>query len=147
MNNSKRNRTYNRRSIAEINVVPYIDVMLVLLVIFMVTAPLITQGVQVDLPQASAKELQFDKDKNLPIVVTVNAGGEMFLSIAAKPKEAISANDLLAETQAALTRDPARLVMVKGDKQANYQHVVQAMVLLQHAGAASIGLETNDVKR
>lgn len=134
-------KTGNRRCIAEINVVPYVDVMLVLLVIFMVTAPLMTQGVQVDLPQASAKEITSKQDT--PVVVTVNASGEMFLSISANPKEALAPDAIMAEVAAAITLKPDRLVMVKGDRLASYENVVQAMVVLQKAGVGSIGLETS----
>ena len=136
-------KTSKRRCIAEINVVQYVDVMLVLLVIFMVTAPLMTQGVQVDLPQASAKELPPKQD--LPVVVSVNANGEMFLSIAANPKDVMEPSAIQAEVEAAITLAPERLVMVKGDRQASYEQVMQAMVLLQKAGVASIGLETNGI--
>ena len=134
-------KTNKRRCIAEINVVPYIDVMLVLLIIFMVTTPLMTQGVQVELPQASAKELSIKQD--LPVVVTVNANGEMFLNISADPKSALDASTIQAEVAAAITLAPERLVMVKGDRQASYEYVMQAMVLLQQAGVVSVGLETN----
>ena len=135
-NNSK------RRSIAEINVVPYIDVMLVLLVIFMVTTPLITQGVKVELPTASTQPLP--KDSEPPVVVTVDAVGSAYLSIATSPHSAISADDLLAEIGAVLVRTPARQVVVRGDKNVNYNQVIQVMSLLQKAGVASVGLETSE---
>ena len=133
-----------RRSIAEINVVPYVDVMLVLLVIFMVTAPLITQGVTVELPEASAKVLPQD-DSNMPVVVTVDSKGTLYLSISADPDKEIHPNMLLAEVKAAVTRNPKRQVIVKGDKRVSYDYVMQAMVLLQQAGVASVGLETKDI--
>lgn len=132
-----------RRSIAEINVVPYVDVMLVLLVIFMVTAPLITQGVKVDLPTASAKPLPQEDEP--PVVVTIDAGGSIYLSISANSHNAISADALLAEVGAAIVRNPKRQIVVRGDKQVNYDYVVQVMSLLQKAGVASVGLETSEV--
>lgn len=129
-----------RRSIAEINVVPYIDVMLVLLVIFMVTAPMINQGVEVELPTASAKPL--NKEASLPIIVTVNSKGELFLNISAEPTSPIHASKLQSEVAAALMRDAKRPVSVKADRRVSYNTVLEAMVLLQHAGVPTVGLET-----
>lgn len=129
-----------RRTIAEINVVPYIDVMLVLLVIFMVTAPMINQGVEVDLPTANAKPLA--KDTNLPIIVSVNHQGQLFLNISPDPSSPIHAVKLQTEVAAALIRDKKRPVMVKADKRVSYNTVLDAMVLLQQAGVPSVGLET-----
>lgn len=129
-----------RRSIAEINVVPYIDVMLVLLVIFMVTAPMINQGVEVDLPTASAKSLA--ADTHLPIIVSVNNKGELFLNISSVPQSAIHPHKLQSEVAAALLRDNKRPVMVKADKRISYSTVLETMVLLQQAGVPSVGLET-----
>ncbi len=135
-----RSGSKRRRSIAEINVVPYIDVMLVLLIIFMVTAPMINQGVEVDLPTASAKPLP--KDTQLPIIVSVNNKGELFLNISPAPYSPIHASKLQAEVIAALARDTKRPVIVKADKRVSYNTVLDAMVLLQQAGVKSVGLET-----
>lgn len=132
-----------RRCIAEINVVPYVDVMLVLLVIFMVTTPLITQGVKVDLPTASTQPLP--KEAEEPVLVTVDVKGSIYLSIAAVHNSEITAEALLAEVGAAIVRNPKRQVIVRGDKNVSYDHVVQVMSLLQRAGVASVGLETNEV--
>ena len=132
-----------RRIIAEINVVPYIDVMLVLLIIFMVTAPLINQGVQVDLPSAHAKELSFTDV--LPVVVSVNQHGVLYLNIAKDSTAPISEENLQVEVAAALARNNNRQIIMKADKNVSYDTVLQAMVLLQQAGAASIGLQTSDV--
>lgn len=129
-----------RRSIAEINVVPYIDVMLVLLVIFMVTAPMINQGVAVDLPVANARPLA--KESALPIIVSVNHKGELFLNISPDPQSPIHARKLQEDVQAAIIMDKKRPVMVKADKSVSYNTVLEAMVLLQHAGVPSVGLET-----
>jgi biopolymer transport protein TolR len=137
------NKASKRRCIAEINVVPYVDVMLVLLVIFMVTAPLITQGVKVDLPTATTKPLP--KEDEIPVVVTIDAQGSLYLNIAMQPNSAMQADALLAEVGAALVRSPKRQVVVRGDKHVNYDYVVQVMSLLQKAGVASVGLETSEV--
>jgi biopolymer transport protein TolR len=141
MSLGKRDR---KRPMAEINVVPYIDVMLVLLVIFMVTTPLLSQGVKVDLPQASAQPLP-PKDKE-PIIVSVDAQGIYYLNIAQNPAQAIDAATLVNQVSAQLRADAQQNqqqpVLVKGDKNVNYGSVMQAMVLLQQAGAPSVGLIT-----
>lgn len=140
---SIRKRRASRGLMAEINVVPYIDVMLVLLVIFMVTAPLLTQGVNVNLPQASAKALNQPKE---PIVVSVDANGRYFLNIAANPAQPISAQDLTNEVSTQLQSDQRQgvqqNVLVKGDAAVDYGKVMTAMVLLQQAGASDVGLVT-----
>lgn len=133
-----------KRPIAEINVVPYIDVMLVLLLIFMITAPLLTEGVQVNLPQAQAKTLS--KEQQEPIVLSVDAQGHYFLNISEHPEEPMESNDIAnrvaAELLVAKQAGQKRPVMVKGDQAVDYGKVVQAMVLLQAAGAKSVGLIT-----
>ena len=129
-----------RRSISEINVVPYIDVMLVLLIIFMITAPLLQQGVDVDLPTAPANPLDVDSPE--PIVVSVDREGLMYLNIAASPDSSIDAASLVDQVRAALGRDPKRPVMVRGDANGPYQNVVATLVLLQQAEVGSVGLVT-----
>jgi biopolymer transport protein TolR len=133
----------SRRPMADINVVPFIDVMLVLLVIFMITAPLLTQGVKVNLPQTAAKAI--NEQQKEPMIVTVDEKGNFYFNLADKPNQAIPAQTLstLAKTQLA-SQQPGneRPVLVRGDKNANYGKVVEAMVLLQQAGAKSVGLIT-----
>ena len=133
-------RSY-RRQVAEINVVPYIDVMLVLLVIFMATAPMIMQGVQVDLPKMNAKALAVEAN-DFPIVVSIDHQENIYLNIASNPAKPIDHKQLQIEVAAALTRHPDRLVTVKADQKANYKTVLYAMVLLQASGVKSVGLET-----
>jgi biopolymer transport protein TolR len=130
-----------RRAIADINVVPYIDVMLVLLIIFMVTAPLLKQGVEVDLPDAPANPLDVNSPE--PIVVTVDSKGVRYLNIAPEPDAEISAAALVEQVKAALARDPKRPVMVRGDANGPYQNVVSTLVLLQQAEVGSVGLVTD----
>jgi biopolymer transport protein TolR len=130
-----------RRAIADINVVPYIDVMLVLLIIFMVTAPLLKQGVEVDLPDAPANPLDVNSPE--PIVVSVDSKGTMFLNIAPEPEAEIAADALVKQVKAALVRDPKRPVMVRGDANGPYQNVVSTLVLLQQAKVGSVGLVTD----
>jgi biopolymer transport protein TolR len=135
-------RRGKRRMMSEINVVPYIDVMLVLLIIFMITAPLLTQGVKVDLPHAGAKPLDIQQNET-PVILTVTSDGKYFLNIGAHPDQPISAQLVFATVRAVLNLKPHTHVLVRGDKNARYDEVLQGMVLLQSAGAASVGLETN----
>ena len=129
-----------RKPVAEINVVPYIDVMLVLLIIFMVTAPLVTQGVKVDLPKASAEPL--DDDSKSPLVASINEKGEYFLSTGDNSHEPMTPQDLAVVVAAQLQLDPEIPVVVKADKTIAYNYVIELMVLLQRAGAPSVGLMT-----
>ncbi len=132
-----------RRLVAEINVVPYIDVMLVLLIIFMVTAPLITQGVKVDLPQASAEAMP--EDSKPPLVATVTESGQYFLDTGeddGSENQSLSGDDLQAVVMAHLQLDPNLPVVVRGDKNVRYEQVINLMVLLQSAGVPSVGLMT-----
>jgi biopolymer transport protein TolR len=137
-------RRQRRRPMAEINVVPYIDVMLVLLVIFMITAPLLSQGVEVNLPQAQASSI--DDQTQQPIVVSIDSQGRYYLNTASNPQQPLSAQQLTEqvslELQQASQQNKQRPVMVKGDKQVDYGKVVTAMVLLQQAGATQVGLVT-----
>ena len=130
-----------RRPIAEINVVPYFDVMLVLLIIFMVTAPLLKQGVDIDLPNAPANPLDVDSPE--PIVVSVDKEGGMFLNIASDSEAEIDAESLIQLVKAALVKEPKRPVMVRGDANGPYQNVVTTLVLLQQAEVGSVGLVTD----
>lgn len=137
-------KKFRKGPMAEINVVPYIDVMLVLLVIFMITTPLLSQGVKVELPKAQAQPLS--SKQNEPIIVSVDAEGNYYLNISPKPAQAIPAvtlQNLVANalSNSAQSTEP-RQVLVKGDKNVDYGKVVQAMVLLQQAGAQSVGLMT-----
>ena len=129
-----------RRPVSEINVVPYIDVMLVLLIIFMVTAPLVTQGVKVDLPKAEAQPLE--EESKPPLVASVDAQGQYFLNVGDSQQEPMSAVDLATLVAAHLQVEPQTPVVVRGDGAVAYSQIVQLMVLLQRAGASSVGLMT-----
>jgi biopolymer transport protein TolR len=133
-----------RRPVAEINVVPYIDVMLVLLIIFMVTAPLVTQGVLVDLPQAQAEALS--QDSKPPIVASVDKDGLYYLDVGDGDKSAMSPDDLATLVAAHLKLQPDTPVVVKGDSSVAYAQVINLMVVLQQAGAPSVGLMTDPVE-
>jgi biopolymer transport protein TolR len=133
--------SHKRRVMAEINVVPYIDVMLVLLIIFMVTAPLLKQGVEVDLPQAPAKALEVDSPE--PIIISVDEEGLSYLNISSTPDSALSNAQLVDQVKAALAKQKNRPVMVRGDKNVIYQNVINVLVQLQQAGIDSVGLVTD----
>jgi biopolymer transport protein TolR len=131
----------------EINVVPYIDVMLVLLVIFMITAPLLKEGVKVDLPDAGAKPIdaQF-LAKHEPLIVTIDGGGRLYINFGQSQDKPASEETVSARTAALLRRDPQTPILVKADTTVPYGTVVHAMVLLQKAGAAKVGFLTDPVK-
>jgi biopolymer transport protein TolR len=129
-----------RRVMSEINVVPYIDVMLVLLIIFMVTAPLITQGVKIDLPQAPSEVLPPSDDE--PVVVSVDAQGLVYVDIGETPDQAIDDDTLVTRIAAVLKYKPKTDVLVEGDRGVDYGRVVEVMTLLKNAGVASVGLIT-----
>ncbi|MEN1957698.1 protein TolR [Luteimonas sp. MJ204] len=133
-----RSRRGKRRQLKnEINVVPYIDVMLVLLIIFMVTAPLMNLGVDVQLPESNAKSITEQKD---PVVVSVDAGGNYFLAVEAGSNEAVDPTTLTAKVRALVANNADVAVFVAADGAGSYQNVMDAMVLLQNAGVERVGL-------
>jgi biopolymer transport protein TolR len=153
-------RKRGRKLMGEINVVPYIDVMLVLLIIFMVTAPMLSQGIKVDLPKAGAAPIEPDKLE--PLLLSVDRDGRFYLNLGAltptlsrkagegaeglsrKAGEgAISEERVLEIASAALRREPERPVLVKADRAVAYGRVVEGMVLLQKAGARKVGFVTD----
>ena len=133
-----------RKLMGEINVVPYIDVMLVLLIIFMITAPLLTQGVQVELPDANAQPIDPEllKDRE-PLVLSVDRDGRYYLNVGENEDAAIEAAEVARRAAAVLGRDKGTPVLVKADERVPYGRVVQGMVLLQRAGATKIGFLTD----
>jgi biopolymer transport protein TolR len=133
-----------RRLMGEINVVPYIDVMLVLLIIFMITAPLLTQGVQVELPDADAQPIDPEllKDRE-PLVLSVDRDGRYYLNVGGDEDAPIGEAEVARRAAAVLGRDPVTPVLVKADEHVPYGSVVRGMVLLQQAGAVKIGFLTD----
>jgi biopolymer transport protein TolR len=134
-------RSRRRKPIAEINVVPYIDVMLVLLIIFMVTAPLLTEGVKIDLPQTSAKPVDYNKEAPEPFILTVDAQGQLYIDDLKKTRQQV----LVAAT-ALYKFKPETDFLVRGDKAAIYDNVLQAMVLLKSAGVETVSLVTTPLQ-
>jgi biopolymer transport protein TolR len=129
-----------RRAVSEINVVPYIDVMLVLLIIFMVTAPMLMQGVKVDLPKADASPV--DQQDSEPLIVSVDAQGQFFLNLGVDEKQALSLPTIKQRVAVVLRRSPDKPVLVWGDQSVPYGTVVTVMSALQDAGAPAVGLVT-----
>lgn len=136
-----------RKLMGEINVVPYIDVMLVLLVIFMITAPLLKEGVKVDLPDAGAKPIDpnFLKD-HTPLILTIDARGRLYINFGPNQDQPASEATVSARSAALLRRDSQTPVLVKADTTVPYGTLVRAMVLLQHAGATKVGFLTDPIK-
>lgn len=133
-------RHRKRRAVSEINVVPYIDVMLVLLIIFMITAPLLQQGVEIELPQANANPLP--PEQNEPVVLTVSKTGEYYLNVGEHIDKPVEAEVLVHRVAAVIKYKPETPVLVRGDQGVNYGSVTNAMVLLQSAGVEKVGLMT-----
>ncbi|MBL6695632.1 MAG: protein TolR [Luminiphilus sp.] len=131
-----------RRAVADINVVPYIDVMLVLLIIFMVTAPMLMQGVKVDLPDAAAEPV--DNQDSEPLIVSVSVDGEFYLNVGGNEKQALELTTVKQRVAAVLRRSPDKPVLVWGDQGVAYGSVVTLMAALQEAGAPSVGLVTEE---
>ncbi len=137
-------RTRKRRKLkAEINVVPYIDVMLVLLIIFMVTAPLLNLGVDIHLPQSTAKAVQADKE---PIVIGVDQNGKLYLTLGAAQKESIDADTLVKKVSAFVRQNPQVPVLIAGDLRASYGQVYEILPALQAAGVAKVGLMSQPIQ-
>ncbi len=128
------------RPMAEINVVPYIDVMLVLLVIFMVTAPLLMQGVKVELPEAASDPVE-NQDPE-PLIVSIRANGDLFLNLGAEQDQVLSLATIKQRVSVVMRRNPTKPVMVWGDRNVAYGEVVVLMSTLQEAGAPAVGLVT-----
>ena len=131
-----------RKLIGEINVVPYIDVMLVLLIIFMVTAPLLTQGVTVELPKAGAEPID-NIPNHPPLIVSIDVEGNLYMNVGDDEDHSMSAKQIVAKTTAVLRNRPDTPILVKADRAVAYGNVVGAMVLLQQGGAGNVGFVTD----
>ncbi|WPL18014.1 Biopolymer transport protein ExbD [Thiorhodovibrio winogradskyi] len=136
----RKDRRNRRRPMAEINVVPYIDVMMVLLVIFMVTAPLINQGVKLDLPQAQAKPQP--SEERPPVVIHIDQFGDIYLDLGDASPEPVDQRQLFERLESALAGAADVQVMLRADESVSYGRIVDAMVAAQAAGAPSVGLVT-----
>jgi biopolymer transport protein TolR len=135
-----------RRMVAEINVVPYIDVMLVLLIIFMVTTPIITQGVKVELPKSKAEPIEQMKDNKTPILATIDEAGLFYYQKDGVEKGPFNAEALQAEVMSTLTIEPGTQVIIKADGRVDYNSVIQLLNMMKDAGAPAVGLMTEDLE-
>ena len=135
--------TRRRKYMSEINVVPYVDVTLVLLVIFMITAPLFHEGVEVELPAAPAKQLEKIQKNQDPVVVSVDRLGQIFVNRSDSPKRPVADESFRNQIRKMLSDKPDELVYVRGDRNVDYGRVVSVMVMLQDAGAENVGLITD----
>ncbi len=144
---SRRNGRRSRRSMSQINVVPFIDVMLVLLIIFMITAPMLQQGVEVELPQAQAETLDTEQRVAEPLVVTVTGAGAMSVNQGQRVNEPLAGPELIEVVQELLAAQPGIQTYVRGDRNVDYGRVMDAMVALQRAGAGRVGLLTEPPPR
>jgi biopolymer transport protein TolR len=139
MSGIRRPRTKRHKPTAEINVVPYIDVMMVLLVIFMVTAPMLTQGVNVDLPQAISDPVKTD-ELSEPLIISVTKSGDYYLELGENNKQPITLERIGIQVGKILQRAPDTQVLLRGDRSIEYGLIVRLMTVLQQAGASSVGL-------
>ncbi len=140
MNVNANGRSTKRRPVAEINVIPYIDVSLVLLIIFMITTPLLQSGIEVNLPQAQAKTVQ--SDNTPPVIVSVDANGQYFLNTTGTDNEPVDPDDLAIKVAAILRHKPDIKVLVRGDSSVSYGKIVVVMAALKQAGVPDVGLMT-----
>ena len=129
-----------RKLLAEINVVPYIDVTLVLLVVFMVTAPLLIQGIDINLPETISSPLEKKHEDSL--IISIKSNGNLYLNLGSKKELEISKLDLSEKVSKILKQNPNAPVLVRGDKNTSYGEVVKLMSLLQKSGVSSVGLVT-----
>ncbi|GAA3951136.1 MULTISPECIES: protein TolR [Allohahella] len=134
-----------RKPMSDINVVPYIDVMLVLLVIFMITAPMLMQGVDVALPQTDSDALQLPQDKP-PLIVSVDSYGAYYVELGEERSKPLELGELANKVKAQKAEDPQLLVLVRGDTNASYGTVVNLMAILRSSGVKDVGLITEQPK-
>ncbi len=135
-----------RRQVSEINVVPYIDVMLVLLVIFMITAPLLQTGVEIDLPDAAATPIASTEEQGEPLILSVDSEGQWYLNVGEEPDQPLAREEVQRLASAVLRINPQRRVLVAGDASIEYRQIMQAMVTLQLSGAPEIGLMSDPAR-
>ncbi len=128
-----------RKPISDINVVPYIDVMLVLLIVFMVTAPLLTQGVSVDLPEAPSEPMDLNDDEEV-VIISIKADGTYYIDLGTNSEEAVTIDFIARQVEKIIRIKPSTPVLLRGDKAVNYGAVVKLMTALQAAGVPNVGL-------
>ena len=130
-----------RKPMSDINVVPYIDVMLVLLIIFMVTAPMLTQGIKIDLPQVESAPVIVEQNQE-PLIISVDLSGTYYMEMSSLSQDPLELDFLLEKTEGLLSVNPQLAVLVRADKNVEYGLVVELMAALRSAGASGVGLIT-----
>lgn len=135
-----RQKKPKRKLNAEINVVPYIDVVMVLLVVFMITAPMLTQGVDVELPKVGGEPV--DNRDQEPLIVSVDAQGQYYVDVGGDPLKPVEMQVAVDRVGKILASNPKKLILVRGDRKVSYEKVVELMAALQGVGAPSVGLVT-----
>ena len=133
-------RRRRRTLLSEINVVPYIDVMLVLLVVFMIAAPLMVQGVLVNLPETLSEPLP--REKSDPLIISIKSEGTFFLETQATKNTPLGLDEISIQVEKILKANPSMQVVVRGDGGVKYQKVMELMSVLQASGAEDVGLIT-----
>ncbi|KZX82144.1 protein TolR [Oleiphilus sp. HI0009] len=133
-----------RKPMSDINVVPYIDVMLVLLIIFMVTAPMLTQGIKIDLPQVESAPVIVEQNQE-PLIISVDLNGTYYMEMSSLSQDPLELDFLLEKTEGLLSANPQLAVLVRADKNVEYGLVVELMAALRSAGASGVGLITEDL--
>jgi len=137
-------KRYQKKRMSEINVVPYIDVMLVLLTIFMITAPLLAEGYRVNLPEARARAIA--KSKQPPIVVSVDQHGRLYVNLGESINKPVTSKVLVARVVARRKQYPELPILIQGDVQADYGKVINAMAILNEAGVDNFSLVTKPTR-
>jgi biopolymer transport protein TolR len=137
-------KRFQKKRMSEINVVPYIDVMLVLLVIFMVTTPLLTEGFRVQLPEAKAKPISRAEQK--PIVISVDDRGRLYVNLGDSPQKPVKAKTLVTRVVARRKQYPDLPILIQGDVNADYGKVINAMAILNRAGVDNFSLVTKPTR-
>ncbi len=132
-----------KKPMSDINVGPYIDVMLVLLIIFMVTAPMLTQGIKIDLPQIESAPVIVEQNQE-PLIISVDLNGAYFMEMSSLSKDPLSLDQLLESVSKLMAANPSLSVLIRGDRNVEYGVVVELMAALQVAGAKGVGLITED---
>ncbi|WP_349431663.1 protein TolR [Methylomarinum sp. Ch1-1] len=138
-------RSSKRKPMAEINVVPYIDVTFVLLIIFMITAPLVQTGVDVDLPQAVTAPVEQENEP--PVIVSIDKQGRYYIDLGEREDQPVQPQDLLIRVAAVLRNKPQTQVYIRGDHSVDYGKVVTVMAALKNAGVPSVGLMTSPLEQ
>lgn len=133
-----------RKPMSEINMVPFIDIMMVLLVAFMISAPMMTQGVKVELPKTSSDNIALPEDKEV-LIVSVKADGSYFIDIGSDRDKAVGLSSLTEKVGKVVSARPNIQVLIQGDARVAYGSVVQLMAGLQNAGISHVGLVTDPV--